>query len=174
MNGYDAVNPDLGRRNPENRTADAPDLIPPPLGSDAALAGAINFDRVDRVSYAAPPTTGLLLQLFQVTDDVTRGLITGIGIACPQFDWFGTNEYYFAINQAPPMEYQLSGSGGPQGGTQTTFPFIPVGTLQVPKSTRINIKGADRFMIGIRAQTTPAAGLVVYNLVVRTTGLLWR
>lgn len=170
------LNPDLMRRNPGTRDPGAQSATEAAgdqrQGSDT-LAGGIFFDRVDRLSYAAPPTSGLQLLIFTVPQNIKRGLITGLGIGCLQYDFFGTNEYFFLISSSVPQDLQLSGSGGPAGGTQTTFPFVPIGTLVHPSAVRIAIQANNQWMLGIRPQATPNANQVVYNPTVRTRGFYW-
>lgn len=134
---------------------------------------AIVFDFIRRVSYLAPPTTGLTFNLFTVTQTITKGWITDLGIGSPQFDWFGTNQYYVAINDAAPYNQQYDISGGP-GAAGTFFGFIPVGSLNNPRKTRIPIKTNEVVQLKIAPQTTPAAGTVVYNILVRVAGTLYR
>lgn len=134
---------------------------------------AIVFDAIRRLSYVAPPTSGQTFNLFTVTTTITKGWITDLGIGSPQFDWFGSNEYYIAINNAPPYNQQYDISGGP-GPVGSFYGFIPVGTLNNPRRTRIPIKTNDVVQLVIAPQTTPAAGTVVYNIVVRVAGTLIR
>ncbi len=134
---------------------------------------AIVFDFIRRVSYAAPPTTGLTFALFTVTQTIVRGWITDLGIGSPQFDFFGANQYYVAINDAPPYNQQYDISGGP-GAAGTFFGFIPVGSLNTPRATKIPIKTGEIVQLKIAPQTTPVAGTVVYNLLIRVAGILYR
>jgi len=141
--------------------------------------GAIGFDRVDHFSYVAPPSAGIANVLFTVPQDVTRGLILGIGIGSTEFDWFGTHSYYFAVNNAPPRSQQFGNSlGSPSTGVSldggTFFRYTTVGTVQRPKRVNISINVADRWMMMIPPSSVPAAGTVIYNIWVRTVGVLFR
>lgn len=136
--------------------------------------GTFSFKRIDRFSYTAPPTTGQIFQIFTVGADLRGGWITGLGIGSPQFDWFGSNEYYFTINNAQPYEYQLAGSGGPSGLAGSAYAFAPVGTLREPERVHITVTSGDVFGLAIRPQATPAAATVQYNIHVLTMGFFYK
>lgn len=166
--------------------AESADLLSRGPGGHGPLAGTpgsisyggaegnrIVFVFVGRFDYTAPPTTGQSFNLFTVTQTVTRGLITELGIGSPQYDWFGTNEYYFAINGAPPVTQQYQIANGP-GPTGSFLGFLPVGTLQKPYKTRIPIKTNDVVQLIIPAQTVPAASTVQYNIFVRVGGEIYK
>lgn len=133
----------------------------------------IVFDVIGRFSYSAPPTGSVTLALFTVTQVITRGAITDFGIGCPQYDFFGTNEYFLAVNGQAPMnqQYQIIGGPGPAG---SFFGFCPVGSIQHPRRVWIPVKTNDAIALIIPAQTNPLAGTVVYNLFVRVGGTLYR
>lgn len=177
-NPYDNV--DVARGNVGNRITPPPLPPPPPtpgqvgstLGTDQP-PGTVGFDRIDRLAYAAPPTSGVTFPIFTVPQDITRGLITRVGIASSQIDWFGANEYQFNLNGAPPYDQQLAASGNILLPS-SFFAFLPIGSVQRPKQVRIEIKPANIWQLKIRPQTTPAANVVVYNVWVRTVGYFYR
>jgi hypothetical protein len=138
------------------------------LGEDSP-PGTIAFDRIDRISYVAPPTSGQVFPIFQFPRDYTQGFITRIGINSPQIDFFGQNEYLFQLDQQPPYEQALAASGNTLSAN-SFFGFIPLGTLDNPKRVRIIFRANNVWQIKIRPQATPAANVVVYNLFIRTVG----
>lgn len=170
---YPYMNPDApspGDRPPTSPTGAIPSGI---RTGEAQPAGSIGFDKIIRRSYLAPPTAGVSLALFTVGQDFTGGLITRFGIGSPQFDWFGTNEYFLAVNDAPPMEQQFEIAGGP-GPAGSFFGGVPIGTLQDPKPIKVPLITNSIVTLRIAPQTTPAAGTVVYNIWTRLVGYLYR
>jgi hypothetical protein len=167
-------NPDLGRSGAPGGLHSPSGALPSDIrAGDTQPAGTIGFDKIIRRSYLAPPTTGVTLALFTMGQDQVKGLITFWGLGCPQFDWFGTNEYFLAVNGAPPMDQQLEIAGGP-GPAGSFYGGVPVGTLQAPKICHIPLRVADQVSLVIAPQTTPAAGTVVYNIWTRIGGYIWR
>jgi hypothetical protein len=154
----------LGPMGPTDRQAEA--------GHDSP-AGALVFDRLDRVAYAAPVPTGTRFPIFTVRRDVTKGFITFLGIWSPQFDWFGVNEYHFELDDAMPYDQNLESSGTILVAS-SYYAYAPIGTIPRPKVVRIAVKPRQVFAIRIRPQTTPAANVVVYNLFIRTGGFFYK
>lgn len=171
--GDGASNADFYPRQPGSPASR--DILPSGDGAVTASdeGNRIVFTFVGRFDYTAPPTTGQTFDLFTIPANIKRGDITELGIGSPQFDWFGTNEYYFAINGAPPANQQYQISGGP-GPTGSFFGFLPIGTLQRPYHTKIPIHTQDKIQFIIPAQSTPAAGTVQYNIFLRVGGVLYR
>ena len=140
------------------------------LGEDSP-PGTIAFDRIDRISYIAPPTSGQVFPIFQLPRDITSGFITRVGVGSPQIDFFGQNEYLFQLDTSPPYDQQLSSSGNVLAAN-SFFAFIPIGTLELGKRVRIQVRASNVWAMKIRPQTTPAANVVVYNVFIRTAGFL--
>lgn len=171
---YPYMNPDVG--NPYEASAfDEPSTaLPTDIRSgEAQPAGTISFDKIFRRSYAAPPTSGVSLACFTVGQDIPKGMITFWGLGSPQFDFFGTNEYFLAINGAPPMDQQFEIAGGP-GPAASFFGGVPVGTLQQPKMVHIPIRSSDVVTLQIAPSPLPAAGTAVYNIWIRLGGYIWK
>jgi hypothetical protein len=168
---------------PELRSSGIPAAPPGPVQANAQSAdvrglfdsppGSVSFDRIDRISYVAPPTSGQVFPIFTVSQDITRGFITRLGIASPQIDFFGQNEYQFVLDGTPPYDQAMATSGNILSAN-TFFGFIPIGTLEAQKVVRIEMHASQVFGIKIRPQTTPAASVVVYNLFIRSTGYFWQ
>jgi hypothetical protein len=153
--------------------AGAPGPSSTALNLDDSPPGTISFDRIDRISYVAPPTSGQIFNIFQVRRDISSGFITRLGIGSPQIDWFGQNEYQFVLDQAPPYDQQLAASGNILA-ENTFFAFIPIGTFEVPKRVRILINAGQIFQLKVRPQATPAANVVVYNVFIRSSGFFYK
>jgi len=143
------------------------------LSLDDSPPGTISFDRIDRISYVAPPTTGQVFTIFQVARDITSGFLTRLGIGSPQIDFFGQNEYQFVLDGAPPYDQQLAASGNILTAN-TFFAFIPIGTFEAPKRVRIILRPSQLFQIKVRPQATPAVNVVVYNLFIRSSGFFYK
>lgn len=138
------------------------------LGEDSP-PGTIAFDRIDRISYVAPPTSGQVFPIFQLPRDINSGFITRVGIGSPQIDFFGQNEYLFQLDGTPPYDQQLAASGNVLTAN-SFFAFIPIGTLEEGKRVRVQVRANNLWQIKVRPQATPAANVVVYNLFIRTGG----
>lgn len=143
------------------------------MSLDDSPPGTISFDRIDRISYVAPPTSGQVFTIFQVARDITSGFITRLGVGSPQIDFFGQNEYQFVLDGAPPYDQRLAASGNILA-ENTFFAFIPIGTFTTPKRVRMIIQASNLFQLKVRPQATPAANVVVYNVFIRTSGFFYK
>lgn len=137
---------------------------------------AVAFDRLDRRSFLYPALTGATLDLFTVTQrELSGGVITGVGVDSPQWDFFALDSIIFTVQRAQPAGQQYRHSDGTIASELQYARFKGYGSCEIPRPVYIELKQGFTFSLVVIARAgVPATGFSVVNLFVRTVGYLFR
>lgn len=137
---------------------------------------AVAFDRIDRRSFLYPALLGASLDLFTLTiRELNGGVITGVGIDSPQWDFFALDNLIFTIQGAQPAQQQYRNSDGTVASEQQYARFRGYGSCEDPKGIYVRLKQGYTFRAQVIARSgAPATGFRVVNLFIRTVGYLFR
>lgn len=137
---------------------------------------AIGFDRLDRRAFLYPSLTAQTFDLLQLTDrEINGGIIVGVGIDSPEWDFFARDTYLFTLQRVQPTGQQLRVTDGTPASELQFMRFRGVGSTESPKQVFLPLLQKYVWSILIPGRTgAPATGFRVVNLFIRTVGYLFR
>lgn len=137
---------------------------------------AIAFDRLDRRSFLYPNLAGQVFDLIVLTDrELHGGVITGVGIDSPEWDFFARDTHFFSTQRLQPDGQQFRETDGTVASELQFMRFRGAGSTENPKSVYIKLLQKYTWSLVIPARAgVPATGFRVVNVFVRTVGYLFR
>jgi hypothetical protein len=137
---------------------------------------AVAFDRVDRRAFLYPTSAVQSFDLIQLTDrELNGGVITGVGIDSPEWDFFARDVYLFTLQRVQPTGQQLRVTDGTLASELQFMRFRGIGSVEEPKQVWLPLLQKYVWTLFIPGRAgAPATGFRVVNLFIRTVGFLFR
>ena len=138
---------------------------------------AIAFDRMDRRELVIPNLAAVTFDLLTLTDrELNGGVITQVGLDCPEWDFFDGGAYLFQVQSVQPTgQLLIQQDGNLVASNLQNYNFRGVGPTEDPTPVYIALKQRSRWSILIFGRAgVPATGFAVANLFIRTKGYLFR
>lgn len=138
---------------------------------------AIAFDRMDRRELVIPNLNAVSFDLLTLTDrELNGGVITAVGMDCPEWDFFDGGQYLFTVQAVQPTgQLLIHQDGNLVSGNLQNYNFRGVGPVEDPSPVYIALKQRYRWSLLIFGRAgVPATGFAVANIWVRTKGYLFR